>query len=132
MLSAAGAGACLMVEAGNVGTIAESPHIGLDVLAESLGVGGFVLTVRSRDAGMLSSARGIELVIRGRTWSCAATGTTARRKGKARESFFMATLNPLNCGRIRRRATMSNQAPAWFTEFSKWINDQNRRVSDKT
>ena len=119
MLSAAGAAACSMMEAGNVGAIAESPHIGFDVLGESLGVGGLRLTVRSRAAGMLFSARGVEVVIRGRTWSWAAAETTARRNGKAKESFCMATLNPLICGRIRRRATMSNRAPAWFTDFSK-------------
>ena len=76
------------------GSIAESPHIGFGAAGagESLGVSGFVLTVRSREAGVLSSPRGFELVIRGRTWFCAATGTTARRKGKARKNFFMATL----------------------------------------
>jgi hypothetical protein len=96
---ATGSNACMTTGGDAFGTIAESPHAGFDALVdvESLGIVVVPATVRPRDAvPWFSSARGIALVIRGRTWFCAAAGTAASRKGKARVRVFMATLNPLN------------------------------------
>jgi len=109
-----------------------SPHVGcaLFAAAGSDTVGTAAVTVRLR-AAWSSSAREIAEVIRGRTWFCAAAGTTARRKGKAKKSFFMATLKSTRLRPIRRRATISNQLPAGIAGFSKWINDESHEISEK-